>query len=120
MKQQELGTKGEAFAKRELQKKGYRILACNYRKRGGEIDLIAQKGNILVFVEVKTRSRHALYAPREAVTVATQRRIQQTALLYQMETGKMECQPRFDVFEIWTEQNADFQVLSHTHIENAF
>jgi len=51
-----LGRAGEVVARVYLEKDGYRILGENFRKRGGEIDLVVAKGKMLVFVEVKTRS----------------------------------------------------------------
>ncbi len=62
------GAAGEVLAARILRDKGYTILAANVRSRFGEIDIIAADRQYIAFVEVKTRSEGALYAPREAVT----------------------------------------------------
>src|SRR5437870_61274 len=64
------GTGGEEAACAHLEALGYRILTRNYRCRQGEIDIIALDGEVLVFVEVKTRSPSAYGSPRDAVTPA--------------------------------------------------
>lgn len=76
------GAAGEVLAARFLREKGYTIQAANVRSRFGEIDIIAADTQYIAFVEVKTRSEGALYAPREAVTPAKQRRILATAAQY--------------------------------------
>ena len=70
-----LGRWGEKQAAGYLHQKGYRLLAAGYRCRMGEIDLIAQKGRELAFVEVKLRRNARFAEPREQVTAAKQRRI---------------------------------------------
>ena len=72
MDKKELGRKGEALARRHYEEHGYHVLAMNYRTRLGEVDVIAQRGSLYVFCEVKARSGGP-YAPREAVTPAKQR-----------------------------------------------
>lgn len=56
MDAKELGRKGEALARRYYEKNGYTVLEMNYRTRMGEVDVIAQKGGLYVFCEVKARS----------------------------------------------------------------
>nr|WP_317411914.1 YraN family protein [uncultured Solibaculum sp.] len=111
----EKGSKGEHIATVLLQKKGYAILARQYRTRWGEIDIIAQKERYLVFVEVKTRSLGSIAAPREWVNETKRRRLIQTASLYCMEHPS-DLQPRFDVVEVLL---TDGKPLAR-HIENAF
>ena len=72
------GAAGELFAARYLREHGYQIVAANYRCRLGEVDMIAQDGAYIAFVEVKTRREDALYAPRAAVT-ADERPLKQVA-----------------------------------------
>ena len=62
------GKAGEEAAASFLERKGYRILEQNYRVKGGEIDIIAQKGSYLVFAEIKERREDSLVSPLEAVT----------------------------------------------------
>ena len=61
------GVNGETIAAKFLVKKGYDIVALNYRCRYGEVDIIAEKDEYIVFAEVKTRSENAMIMPSEAV-----------------------------------------------------
>ena len=72
MKINKSGVWGEIFAARYLRDNGYRIITANFRSRLGEIDIIAQKGNYMCFVEVKTRGEERLYEPKEAVDFSKQ------------------------------------------------
>lgn len=113
------GAIGEVTAARFLRDKGYTILSSNYRCRQGEIDIIASKGGFLVFVEVKTRKQDSLYTPREAVTVAKQKRIIQTAAIY-LSKFPTELQPRFDVVEVVTAASTACKVVEINHIMGAY
>ena len=113
------GSLGEAYAARMLEKKGYRIVARNFHTRFGEIDLIAQRGEILAFVEVKTRAANSLARPAAAVSPSKQRRIILAAEGY-LQRYPGDVQPRFDVVEIVTEGSGDFRVRDAAHLENAF
>ena len=73
------GTWGEALAAEYLRQRGCRLAAHSYHCRFGEIDLIAWDGDVLCFVEVKTRSNTDMGLPREYVTPAKQRRLKKTA-----------------------------------------
>jgi putative endonuclease len=79
---QGLGRTGERLAAEKLERCGYHILERNFRCPHGEIDLIAEQQQELVFVEVKTRRGTAYGRPEEAVTVRKQRKIVQVALYY--------------------------------------
>ena len=70
---QQLGRAGEAAAERKLVAAGFRILERRYRKRIGEIDLIASRGELVVFVEVKTRRTDRSGTPGESVTATSSR-----------------------------------------------
>jgi putative endonuclease len=70
-----LGDAGEAAAAALLEKAGYRIVARNHRCRRGEVDLIAEQGELLVFVEVRTRETLAFGAPEETVGYKKQQRV---------------------------------------------
>lgn len=76
------GSRGEAQAAEYLLGLGYTILQTNWRCRRGEIDIIAQDGATLVFVEVRTRSSANLGSPEESVTIAKQRRLAELAQIY--------------------------------------
>jgi putative endonuclease len=77
-----LGRTGERLAAEELMRCGYQILERNFFCRYGEIDLIAEDKDDLVFVEVKTRRGNAYGLPEEAVTVRKQQKLIQTAACY--------------------------------------
>ena len=95
-----LGKIGEDLACRELGRRGYEILARRYRRRGGELDIIARDGPTLVFVEVKARAGRAFGGAAEAVTMIKRRRMAQIALEYVTRHQLAHCPCRFDVVSI--------------------
>jgi putative endonuclease len=97
---QTLGKTGEDLACRELERRGYAIVARRYRRRGGELDIIARDGATLVFIEVKTRDGRAFGDAAEAVTPFKRRRIAQLALDYMTRHRLTDCPCRFDVVSI--------------------
>lgn len=108
----ERGSRYETMAAVYLQKLGYRILEKNYRRKTGEIDLIALDEEYLVFIEVKFRKDDRKGEPQEAVTPQKQKRIWRTAQYYITEKKLSEDIPcRFDVVaflgkEVWHLKNA--------------
>ena len=98
-----LGKTGEDLACRELERRGYAIVARRYRRRGGELDIVARDGETIVFVEVKARDGHAFGDGAEAVTALKQRRITRLALDYLMRHHLSDCPCRFDVVSIHVE-----------------
>ena len=98
----ETGNIGEEAVAGFLEHNGYTILERNYTVRGGEIDIIAKKGETLVFVEVKTRREGALVSGERAITEKKRRFIVRTAGIYLRryvkEHGEMKC--RFDVASV--------------------
>lgn len=109
-----IGTRYEKVAAEYLEQKGYKILQKNYRNRYGEIDVIAQKDAVLVFIEIKFRSSDSYRDPLEAVDQRKQKRISQTALFYYAAHGYSEnASCRFDVIGIYEDGTVK-------HIENAF
>lgn len=115
----ELGAFGEKKAANYLRLHGYRIVDTNCRYRQGEIDIIAQKRDYIVFVEVKLRKNNAYGEAREFVTPAKQQRVMIAAQLWlqQHETDK---QPRFDVIEVYAPEGISSRKVVINHIENAF
>jgi len=107
------GRSGEAKAAEYLRRQRYEILAAGYRSRFGEIDLIARKKDLIVFVEVKLRRDGKFAQAYEAVTAVKQRRIIATALQW-MAAKKDTRQMRFDVIEVYTDSDR------LNHIEDAF
>ncbi len=111
-----LGKIGEDLACRELERRGYAILARRYRRRGGEIDIIARDGATIVFVEVKAREGRAFGAAAEAVTVVKQRKIAQLAVDYLMRQRLTNRPCRFDVVSVHFDAGAPTVEL----FQNAF
>ncbi|MCL2404117.1 MAG: YraN family protein [Defluviitaleaceae bacterium] len=110
------GLSGQEAAEKFLLNKGYQVLARNYRIKSGEVDLILQHDNYIVFVEVKFRTSLSYGLPREAVGHTKQKRIINTALHYLARHKLSENDIRFDVVEV-LEQHGQ---LYASHIENAF
>ena len=90
------GRHGEALAALLLCCKGYRILGRRVRTRAGEIDLVAQDGDTVVFVEVRFRASDAFGTPQETVTAAKRRRLVKTARFW-VQARRMDAPMRFDV-----------------------
>src|SRR6185436_9232029 len=97
---QSLGNLGEDLACAELERRGYAILARRYRRRGGELDVIARDGRTVVFVEVKTREGGEFGAGSDAVTALKRRRMANIAMDYLVRYRLTECPCRFDVMSI--------------------
>ena len=96
-----IGSKYEALAAEYLQKKGYRIVERNFRSPFGEIDIIAEKDGVIVYVEIKYRSSMRYGDPLEAVDFRKQRIITKVAWYYLLTHGGNEWTPcRFDVLAI--------------------
>ena len=112
------GAWGEAAARGYLTRAGYRIVDCNFRTRFGEIDIIAQDGEYLVFVEVKTRKNARFAAAREYVTPQKQARILAAAEIW-LQGHPTMLQPRLDVIEVYGEEGAPLPPRIN-HLENAF
>ena len=112
-----LGKSGESLAEKFLKKKGYSIIHKNFRTRSGEIDLIARYQEILIFVEVKTRSGCHLGSPLDAVTARKQYQVSKVALEFLSKTNLFNSDARFDVISI---VYSDKNTLNIEHIENAF
>jgi putative endonuclease len=102
-RRQRLGLRGEREAEDVLLRAGLEVLDRRFRLRGGEIDLVALDGDVVVFVEVKARRLDGYGAPAEAVTPRKQRRIARTALAWLKGRGWLERVCRFDVIELWGE-----------------
>ncbi len=97
---QKFGRAGERFAERLLDGAGLTIVARRFRRRGGEVDLVALDGDTLVFVEVKTRRPGRYGEAIQAVSRTKQRRLVATARCYLRETGQAWRQVRFDVVAV--------------------
>jgi putative endonuclease len=111
------GRLGERAAKRYLKKAGLKFLYANFKGEQGEIDLIFRDREILVFVEVKTRSSEAWRRPAAAVTPDKQRRVAATARDYLRFLERSDIPVRYDIVEVLLEEG---RVKEIRHQPNAF
>jgi putative endonuclease len=116
-KHNETGIKGEQIAVNFLLKKGYKILHNNWRHERKEIDIIAQKDDLLVFVEVKTRNRTDFGFPEEAVKGKKQGFMKLAAEAY-MDSNKEFQKIQFDIISILIDNEGTVKEL--LHFEDAF
>ncbi|MBX2871414.1 MAG: YraN family protein [Saprospiraceae bacterium] len=112
----DLGLKGEQLARRYLEDKGYRIIVANWRHGRGEIDLIAEFEDTLVFVEVKTRSSGHFGQPDEFVGPKKEQQVATAACAY-MEQVRYQGEIRFDIVGIIIPAHSRPEVK---HIQDAF
>lgn len=106
-----LGFRGEGRAAKYLKSSGYTLLKRNYRTPFGEVDIVAKKGDVVVFAEVKTRSSATFGQPNEAVDLSRMARYVRSANYY-FAGRECDCTVRFDIIEV-----AGGHI---NHIENAF
>ena len=110
-----LGIKGEDLATEYLKKSGYKILQRNWTWGKHEIDIIAKKDDMVVFIEVKTRSGNPQEHPRSAISVEKQKSMIYAADGY-IQKFRIDDESRFDVlFIIMNGDKPEFE-----HIDNAF
>ena len=103
-----------------LRKNGFKVIKRNYSCRFGEIDIIAEKGEFIVFVEVKARKQNSIVSPLEAVDSKKFQRIMLTAEDYISKTN-CELQPRFDIAQVTVSEKAEGEIYYSLHyLENAF
>ena len=114
-----VGAWGEAVAAEYITKKRYRVVATGFRCRYGEIDLIAQNRQYLVFVEVKLRKSDRFAEAREFVDLHKQERLRATASVY-LDQYPTELQPRFDVIEVYAPEGTETKHPHIIHLEDAF
>lgn len=112
----DLGKKAEDLAVEYLEKNSYKILVRNFRFQKAEIDIIAEKENLIVVVEVKARSTDAFMLPQEAV-IKTKIKLIVSAANYYLEEFKKNQEVRFDIISVLPDEKSNFTI---EHIENAF
>ena len=115
---QQIGGVGERLARNHLEAKGYRIVACNYRCRWGEVDLVARDGPVWVFVEVRTRRGDAYGVPEDSLTPDKAQRLMLTAQHFfgELQDGSAEADWRIDLVAI--RLGPARRVLDIHHLEN--
>jgi putative endonuclease len=115
----QLGAYGEQLAEKELAGRGYRIAERNWRCRTGEIDRIAWDGDVLVFVEVRTRRYTGTFGtPEESVDSRKQRQVRETAQVYLHMCRLHDAWVRFDLISVYLDAAGEFLKLNY--LENAF
>lgn len=112
----DFGKIAEDFAVEYLKKKGYKILVRNFRFQKAEIDIISEKENIVIIVEVKARSTDAFMLPQEAVTKTKIKSIVSAANHFMEEFNKNQ-EVRFDIISVLPDEKKNLII---EHIENAF
>ena len=103
MKRYDAGIQGEQDAEEALTRQGMTLRTRRYRAEDGEIDLVMQDGDAIVFVEVKARPQSRAGQGMLAGTPAKQRRICHAAMHYLLENDCMDVPARFDVVEVWAD-----------------
>jgi putative endonuclease len=111
------GQAGESTAEEYLRQKGYRIIARNLRSSLGELDLVAEDGRVLVFVEVKARRNDALGGAIHAVHQRKQEKLIQLAAQY---LARRHIKNRLCRFDVVLLQGAGAVAPQIEHIQNAF
>lgn len=117
MKRRETGMLGEKLACDFLGKNGYHILETNYRCPGGEIDIIAQQEDTLVFVEVRTKKSRQFGTPEESITPTKMERLRTVAAHYGQNRSNLPASWRIDVVAI--QMDSKGRVSRIEIIENA-
>jgi len=118
-KRKETGRVGEEAAARYLSGLGWTILRRNYSCPIGEIDIIAQEGDTLVFAEVRTRTGIKFGMPQESINQTKQHKLRQLAWFYLKATGQTDAGCRFDVVGVILD-NKSGEIKEIEHIPNAF
>ena len=112
-----LGELGERLAAEHLTAKGYRIRERNFRTAAGEIDIVAEAGGVLAFVEVRCRRGSAMGTAAESLSLAKQRRMVEMAEAYGQARDELPEQWRIDLIAIDFESGGRLVLL--VHYENA-
>ncbi len=113
----DLGDFGERVAVAHLQAKGYRILATKFRVREGEVDIVAEQGDVVAFVEVKTRRGEAMGSAVEAIGKHKAQRLLVVAEAFGQQHPELPPGRRIDLIAI--DLDAHGRVVSLQHIESA-
>ena len=114
MRGKELGKLGESIAAQKLDAQGYRIRDRNWRTTEGEIDIIAEEGDTIVFVEVKARRSRQFGLPEEAITKKKRQSLIKAALTYLDTNDLQEANWRFDFVEI--EWSTEGELIRFEHL----
>ena len=115
-KHNEIGEKGEELAANLLKEKAYELLERNWRYSRAEIDIIAKKEGVLVFVEVKTRTNISFGRPEQFITAKKKKLLVEAASVY-MDLVEHDWEIRFDVISVILREGASPEIH---HFKDAF
>lgn len=118
-KPSEIGKKGESLVAEYLKSKGFTVIKRNYKDRYGEVDIIAEDGDNLVFVEVKTRSENAIVSGLDAIDEKKKRLVKNEAVMFTKRL-KTDLEPRVDVAEVTLSVVDGKEVRKLKYIKNAY
>lgn len=113
----ELGRKGEAVARSYLQEQAYELLHVNWKSGRWEVDIVAARDGLIIFVEVKTLMGDQGGWPEQAVTSRKEERLRKVAATYLEVTGRRPVDIRFDIIAITYYDKERYELL---HLEDAF
>ena len=112
-----LGTRGEVAARGYLEAKGYQVVATNYRCQWGELDIVAQQGCTLVFVEVRSRRSLSYGTPEESISQGKQERLIAASETYLQNHADLPEHWRIDLVSVRIDRRGGIEGISH--LENA-
>jgi len=115
-----LGRWGETCAARFLEQRGWTILAMNYRFGRREVDLVARRGDVVAFVEVKTRAGDGYGAPQEAITALKRREVETVAAQFVDRHSLQDLSVRFDAVAIVVRRRHQGSEIAIEHVEDAW
>jgi putative endonuclease len=105
------GRRGEDATVRTYERRGYRVVARNWRCPLGELDLVVQRGRVLVFCEVKSRTGAAFGGGYEAVNWSKRRKLRQLAEVFLQSYRPLDVRARFDVASVWLGPRPDVEIF---------
>ena len=115
-----LGRWGEQRAARFLEHRGWTVLARNYRFGRREVDLVIRRGDLVAFVEVKTRAGLGYGTPQESITALKRREVEAVAAQYLARHGLQDLTVRFDAVAIVVQDRGGASDVAIEHLEDAW
>ncbi|MDD4924691.1 MAG: YraN family protein [Dehalococcoidales bacterium] len=113
LSRKEIGRLGETLVAEYLKKNGFNIIETNYRCHFGEIDIIAQEEDCIVFAEVRTKTSSGFGTPEESVTNTKKKHLIKTAYIYLGEKDKMQADWRIDFIAVELDRNNKPSRIEH-------
>jgi putative endonuclease len=113
LSRKDIGRLGENLAAEHLKNQGYSLIETNYRCPRGEIDIIAQEGECIVFTEVRTKTGNGFGTPEESVTSAKKKHLIESAYTYLEEKDKQQADWRIDFIAVELDRNNKPSRIEH-------